>query len=246
MNKEKYLDNVLNFLCSEANIEYNCNTFDEKVNLWKKLVIERDIKDIPNNILDDEDKFLRLQLFNRKLKNGEELKSVNELLGSTFKNGDKICILEHDVTSIYCDALVNLTTIDALGEKKFSDSLNNKIMYSSGMRLRNKCNVIMNGSKLRDNEVIITRAYNLPCDFIIHVYEAKNNIKEFITNILECSKNNLVKTLVIPVDGNNIDIILNTINDYLDINGKYFNKIILITGSDEVFDKYEEYIEQKK
>lgn len=78
------------------------------------------------------------------------------------------------------------------------------------------------------------------------MYEAKNNIKEFITNILECSKNNLVKTLVIPVDGNNIDIILNTINDYLDINGKYFNKIILITDSDDVFDKYEEYIEQKK
>ena len=262
MNKEKYLDVVLNFLCDESGIDNNASSFDEKVSLWRKLVNERDVIDIPDDVLDAEDKFLRFQLLNKKLTNGEELKPVNELMDIDIKHGDKICLWKGDITSIYCDAIVNSGNSSMLGcfipECKCID---NCIHSFSGIRLRKKCNVIMNNSELKVSDVLITRAYNLPCDFIIHTVgpeingvltnDDKEALKNTYINILDCAKNNLVKTLVfccISTGENKFPkneackIAVDTVNEYLDVNDKFFSNIIFDVFTDEDFDIYEEYL----
>ena len=67
--------------------------------------------------------------------------------------------------------------------------------------------------------------------------------------ILDCAKNNLVKTLVfccISTGENKFPkneackIAVDTVNEYLDVNDKFFSKIIFDVFTDEDFDIYEE------
>ena len=262
MNKEKYLDIVLNYLCEEANVEINSTDLKSKIKLWRELVNKRNVVDIPEAILDAEDKFLRLNLLNKKLTNGEELKCVNDLLEIEIKHGDKICLWKGDITSIYCDAIVNSCSTDLLGCSIPNHTcLDNAIHSFSGMRLNKKCNIISENNKINVSDITVTRAYNLPCDFIIHACcpsvinkltkENINDLEKTYFNILECAKSNLIKVLVIPALSTGegkfpmeeaIDIAINVVNKYLDDYDVYFDKIIFNSYTDDIFDLYENKI----
>ena len=257
MDKKIYLDKVLEFLVKDTGIEIP-DSLNDKRKLWKKLVMENNIFDIPNDVLLNEDKFLRLDLINRKLTDAEKLKTIDVTLDSKIAFSNKIALWQGDITTMYADVLVNSTTADVIGCGDYKKgALDSSIFSRSGMRLRLKCKEIMKDEILNTSEILVTRAYNLPSDFIIHVVtpkiienvteEQQVELKMCYLNILECAKNNMAKTIVIPCIGtgyNNFpkmlaaEIAIEAVCEFLKANDKEVDKVIFNVFSDDDFDIY--------
>lgn len=257
MDKKIYLIKVLEYLVKDKKIEIP-DSLNDMRKLWSKLRSTEKCNDIPEEVLINEDKFLRLDLINRKLTDGEKLKTVDVTLDSKKKFANKIVLWQGDVTTIYADLLVNSTTSN-VGDcsKDGKGSLDQAIFLRSGMRLGIKCHEIMGEKKLDVTEILITRAYNLPSDFIIHVVTPKIDgepteedrvaLKMCYANILECAKNNLAKVIVIPTIGVGYNkfpkeeaakIAIEAVEMFLKDNNEVFDKIIFNVFDDDNFDIY--------
>ncbi len=225
MNKKLVLDKILKyFIKNEKDIP---SELKEKIKLWKEIISTYDLSKVPSDILEAEDKFLKYELLGRKLTNGEKVKNIGSELVKNIKYGDVICLWSGDETQIFVDAVVHVTSVDKLlNDKKKADD----IVLRSGMRLKKKCRAAVPDGKLDVAETIITRAFNLPCDYILHVIEpdgrSKNydeNVKKVYENVLICAKNNMIRSVVIPCvgihrkdSGKYIDIMLDAINEFMD------------------------------
>ena len=138
MDKKIFLDKVLEYLVKDKDIKIP-DKLEEKIELWEELVSKIDVYDIPNDVLLNEDKFLRLDLINRKLTDGEKVKTISDTLDSDIKFCTKIALWKGDITTMYADVLVNSTTKDMLGCRQgVRGNLDNSIFTRSGMRLRLK------------------------------------------------------------------------------------------------------------
>lgn len=239
MNKEKILEDLLNKLDDNIAIP---DTYEKKVSLWEDYVIQNDRYDLSDDVLLLEDKYLRLDLLNRPLTDAEGLDTINVSNDSKNKYAEKLALWTGDITVLYVDGIVCPTTKSILGTFDIdSRSLDKYVHIRSGMRLRIKCNLIMAGKELDKTEAIVTRSFNLPADCIIHsvIEDIKNekDLKQAYENILECAKNNLIKTLAIPLLGKDLDIMdsvdefklaTNCVLDYLVKFDKFFTKIIFV------------------
>ena len=265
MNKKVLLDKLIQYLSGDDNIRIP-DGLEEKISLYQKLALACNKKEIASDILRDDDKFLRLDLINRNLTDGEKVKNVIETLGSKGKHANKIALWNGDITTIYCDAVVNSIDDKAMGPLKYqANTLDSVIHFRSGLRLRNKCKKILSKDSLDVSDVLITRAFNLPCDFIIHAVcpkvedkvtnEDREDLRRTYFNILECAKNNLTKILVIPcisTGKGNFDkkeaamIAYQCINEYLDKYDDFFTMIILNTYNMESYNIYSEILTEDK
>lgn len=257
MDKKIFLDKVLEYLVKDKNIEIP-DKLEDKISLWEDLVSKSDVRDIPNDVLVNEDKFLRLDLINRKLTDGEKIKTISETLDSDIKFCTKIALWKGDITTMYADVLVNSTTRDMLGCREgIKGTLDNSIFTRSGMRLRLKCRDVMQGGELSNTEILVTRAYNLPSDFIIHVVvpcvdgeiteENKIELKTSYLNVLECVRNNMARNVVLPCLGTGTNgfpkdiaanIAVEAINEFLSKYENEIEKIIINVFDEEAYEIY--------
>lgn len=256
MNKKIFLDKILGYFVDESDIP---GSLDEKIKLWEELVTTKEFKEVPEDILSYEDKFLRLELINRKLTDGEKLSTIDKTLNSNFKFKDKISLWKGDITTIYADLIVNPTSNNMLFRTDINgDNIDYDIFLRSGMRLVNKCIALMD-KELDDSDILITRAYNLPCDYIVHVIvpEIKNRDEETervlgmcYRNVLECAKNNMAKIVVTPCIGINskldvnklVEIAVNAVTKFLEENNTSIEKIIFQVNNDDVYSAYKSYL----
>ena len=264
MNKKIYLDKILKVLLEDKDIDVS-DSLNEKIKLWEKLVFNEELEKISDSVLIDEDKFLRLDLINRKLTDGEKLRTIDATIDSKIKYNNKIALWEGDIITIYADVLVNSTTKDMLGLEVEEGTIDYDIFLRSGMRLRKKCNEILQGKELELTEVLITRAYNIPSDFIIHVVvpdfdekekkESLVSLKMCYMNVLECAKNNMARTIVLPCLGTgkhgfnkmeSAKVAIEAVNIFLKNNEKEIDKIIFNVFDDENYDIYKELLVGEK
>ncbi len=265
MDKKIFLDKILEYLVKGKDINVP-ESLKDKTKLWEELVSNLDNLDIPDDILLNEDKYLRLDLINRKLTDGEKLSTISDTLDSDSKYCTKISLWKGDITTIYADVLVNSTTSDmSVCNKGVIGSLDNTIFTRSGMRLRIKCSDIIKNEGLNNTDILVTRAYNLPSDFIIHVVvpsveeevsdENKIELKMCYLNVLECVRNNMARTVVLPCLGTGLNkfpkkeaakIAIKAVNEFLSKHEKDIDKIIFNVYDDESYDIYKELLLKEK
>src|SRR5579872_7384501 len=90
--------------------------------------------------------------------------------------------IQNDITQLKVDAIVNAANSDGLGCFNYDHKcIDNVIHNKAGPDLRLECQQIlssMNPSKIPTAGVIITNAYNLPCNYIVHtvgpIYKESN------------------------------------------------------------------------
>lgn len=258
MNKKILLDRIIEYFLGDIDIP---TELEEKIKLWEEVVKSEDLKEVPENILVDEDKFLRLELINRKLTDGEKLAPIDKTIGSFHKYANKLALWDGDITTIYADLIVNPTTISMLKRDNFdSNKASYNVFLRSGMRLGLKCMSIASNEDLDASDILVTRAYNLPCDYIIHVVlpnfssELSSEDEKIITmsyrNVLECAKNNMAKTIVIPCIGldsckNSLKLVqlaVDTVVKFIDENDKAFDKVIFQVDNSDLYDMYSDYL----
>ncbi len=264
MNKKVVLNRLISYLSGKDEKDIP-DDLQDKIKIYRYLSLECEKEDIPDDVLKDDDRFLRLELINRKLTDGEKIKCVEETLGSTVKHAKKIALWNGDITTVYCDAIVNSTDEQVHGPSKYiKNHLDSEIHFRSGLRLRSKCKKVIGKDSLDIGDVIITRAYNLPCDFIIHAVspvvleevtqEDEEDLRRTYFNILECAKNNLTKILVIPCISTGkgkfdkakaASIAYECINEYLDKYSDFFNMIIINTNNTDSYNIYSDILTEK-
>ena len=151
--------------------------------------------EIPDNF--DEQKLLLRALFNLrlpKIADDEFLKIQNEYLTLRIKEkgitdyreltpvADGIYLWQGGITTLKCDAIVNAANSQMLGcfcpNHKCID---NAVHTFSGIQLRQKMNDIMQGKTAKTGCAIISPAYNLPCEYIIHT-----SVRLLTENLMIC------------------------------------------------------------
>lgn len=248
MDKKILLKKLLELL-GEDNIP---DSLTELRKLREKYLKNLDYSKLSDDVLNLDNQFLRSDLINRKLTNAEKLIPNDFIVSSSLKNKNKICLWKGDISSIYADVVVN---------KINRDSYINDLFMKGGIALLKKYNDLSNVCELNISDILITRAYNIPCDLIIHSIVSKVNdeltddvvniIKKSYINVLDCVNNNMMKIVVLPILGiinnkrNFTDIAklsLNIIDDYLNGNST-IEKVIICVDNDDEFIKYKDIID---
>ena len=143
-----------------SNIVIPDNT-DEQFNLYRSLVNVRMPNSISDEYLSVEDEFLQEEISKKGISH------ISELIPCE----NDIYLWQGDITTIDADAIVNAANNQLLGcFCPCHACIDNCIHTFSGVRLRLKCNEIMQkqGYKEPTGKAKITPAYNLPSRYVIH------------------------------------------------------------------------------
>ena len=96
--KEKKLFELVEFLIKEKGLEIEVpNSYKELKKMYKILVNTRIPNFISNDILTLEDKYLQLELNDKKIINGDKLEEIES----------GIILWQGDITTLKCDVIVN-------------------------------------------------------------------------------------------------------------------------------------------
>ncbi|MBE9467669.1 MAG: O-acetyl-ADP-ribose deacetylase [Bacteroidetes bacterium] len=162
---------------------------------------------------------------------------------------ERIEIFKGDITTLKVDAIVNAANKTLLG----GAGVDGAIHRVAGKELLAECHTL-NGCNT--GEAKITKAYNLPCKFVIHTvgpiwYGGKNFEEDLLTSCykksLELAVNNNIETIAFPNISTGVYgfpknkaavIAISEIKKFL-CNNKSIKKIIFATFDEENFKIYQ-------
>jgi len=159
MNQEERLQFLVSYLCNEKGIEIEMpETHEALFKLYRALVNIREAKPISTE-------FLKLQ--------DAMLQEENQRKGIVLfdDNPEQIILWKGDITRLKVDAIVNAANDHMEGcFIPGHHCIDNAIHTFAGVQLRNDCHQMMieQGSLEATGKAKITKAYNLPCSYILH------------------------------------------------------------------------------
>lgn len=133
----------------------------EQKRLLRSLMNVRFPQAVSKNFLTAQDEYLREELAQ---------KGVTELSGLTPVS-EGIYLWQGDITTLRCDAIVNAANSGMTGcYVPCHGCIDNCIHTYAGVQLRQECAAIMQeqGREEETGKAKITRAYNLPCKYVLH------------------------------------------------------------------------------
>ena len=155
---------LLDYLIKESTQYSNLDipkSEQEQKQLLRALLNVRSAKAATDEFLRVQDEYLQNELAEKSITDYQTLPTVRE----------KISIWQGDITTLSCGAIVNAANSAMLGcFVPCHSCIDNAIHTFSGVQLRLECNRIMKlqGHKEQTGAAKITKAYNLPCDYILH------------------------------------------------------------------------------
>ncbi len=116
-----------------------------------------------------DEEFLRIQ--DEYLSEETREKGITDIADLEPARGD-IYLWQGDITTLRCGAIVNAANSQMLGcFSPCHGCIDNAIHTFAGVQLRCRCNEIMSaqGHEEPTGQAKITPAYNLPCDYVLHM-----------------------------------------------------------------------------
>ncbi len=155
------LDRLIDILCAERGESSPDIADNEKFKLFRALVNVRMPKAASKEFLQIQDEYLKEQL---------RLKGITEIAELSPVAPD-IYLWQGDITTLRCDGIVNAANSELLG--CFCPNhccIDNAIHTFAGVQLRQECAGLMKaqGKKECTGRAKITKAYNLPCKYVLH------------------------------------------------------------------------------
>ncbi len=158
------LDYLINYLLNERNdvdgIEIPNNDAD-KFRLYRSFVNIRPAVKADDSFLKAEDEYLTALTESKGITGTSDLTPIE----------DGIYLWKGDITTLKCGAIVNAANPGMTGcWQPCHSCIDNCIHTFAGVRLRYECGQIMQaqGHEEPTGKAKITKAYNLPCDYVIH------------------------------------------------------------------------------
>lgn len=143
-----------------SHIHIPTNEIEQK-NLLRSLMNVRMPKSVSNEFLTIQDEYLRAEIAEKGITDIENLEPIK----------DSIYLWQGDITTLKCGAIVNAANSRMLGcFVPCHKCIDNAIHTYAGVQLRAECEQLMQkqGKDEPTGTAKITKAYNLPCDYIIH------------------------------------------------------------------------------
>lgn len=161
MTQNERLSYLLKYLINESanysDLKIPCDINEQK-RLLRSLMNVRTASAASNEFLSIQNDYLKTEIENMGITDSDSF-------------NDRLCIWQGDITTLKCEAIVNAANSRMLGcFIPCHRCIDNAIHTFSGIQLRNECNEIMNKRRYEaeTGEAIITSAYNLPCNYVIH------------------------------------------------------------------------------
>lgn len=164
MTQKERLYFLLDYLIKESDRYSNMeipNSILEQKRLLRSLMNIRAPKAISEKFIKIQNEFLRSEIKNKGITDGNKLVPVS----------DKLYLWQGDITTLKCGAIVNAANSAMLGcFVPCHGCIDNAIHTYAGVQLRAECNKLMKkqGGDESTGRAKVTGAYNLPCDYIIH------------------------------------------------------------------------------
>ena len=175
MNQEERLDYLVKELVNEEEELQEVEIpqdYQEKRKLLRALMNIRMPKKASRKFLKIQDEFLQEESQDKGIIYAGKLPSaLDRRRGSKVKNADKMVLWQGDITRLACDAIVNAANGRLLGcFIPNHGCIDNAIHSAAGIQLREECARIMEQQDEEEpvGKAKITRAYNLPCDYVLH------------------------------------------------------------------------------
>lgn len=170
-----------------------------KRDLFRALRNVREPKPVSEEFLRLQDEELQAQL---QEKGVVELAAVQQL--SIFNSQFSISLWQGDITRLRVDAIVNAANAQMLGcFHPLHKCIDNAIHSAAGVQLREECHRLMlqQGHPEPTGRAKITKAYNLPCKYVIHTVgpiipdgipteSQKEQLASCYRNIMVCADEN--------------------------------------------------------
>lgn len=182
--------------------------------------------------------------------------------GSCFRNGHKMFLWKGDITRLWVDAIVNAANDRLLGcFQPLHNCIDNVIHSAAGPQLREDCKTItdITGHPEPTGSAKITRAYNLPSDFVLHTAGPiiHNDVVSELQKeqLASCYRNCLllagqirdIRSIAFPCISTGVysfpggiasEIALNTVDEWLAGNPSRFTHVVFNVFLEEDFDFY--------
>ncbi len=165
-------------------------------------------------LLSAQDEYLRQECEEKGVVTLTKIPTVREQFGRQTALMDKLSLWQGDITRLQAGAIVNAANSQMLGcFIPCHRCIDNAIHSAAGMQLREECNHIMQERRMRYGRqyeepvgtAILTKAYNLPCDYVIHtvgpiVYgeltdALKEDLRRCYESVLQCCAENSIRSV---------------------------------------------------
>ena len=155
----KTLDRLIEILSDERGEPVPSLTEENKPRYFRALVNTRMPKTASKEFLFLQDEYLQEQL---RLKGITDIDSLNPVAPDIY-------LWQGDITTLNCDGIVNAANSQMLGCFCPNHAcIDNCIHTFAGVQLRQECAEIMKGTQEPTGRAKITKAYNLPCKYVLH------------------------------------------------------------------------------
>ena len=165
------LDQLIEYLIHE-NAQYENlqvpEDEQEKRDLFRALRNVRWPKPVSEEFLRLQDEELQVQL---QEKGVVELNACRDGVHTVSTNDQQLLVWQGDITRLQVDAIVNAANSQMLGcFHPLHRCIDNAIHSAAGVQLREECYQMMQqqGHEEPTGQAKITKAYNLPCKYVIH------------------------------------------------------------------------------
>lgn len=164
MTQNERLNFLISYLLNEQTEYKNITvptTIEEKRRLFRSLMNVRPPVPASKDFLEIQDEYLKERLMERGVTKKEDLTPMQPGL----------YLLKGDITTLAADAIVNAANSQLLGcFVPCHSCIDNAIHTYAGVQLRLECEHIMaqQQSEERAGRAKITKAYNLPCRYVLH------------------------------------------------------------------------------
>lgn len=155
---------LLNYLIKEST-QYSYMEIPSDISEQKRLLRSfmniRSPKAVSEEFIKVQDEYLRQEIADKGITDVRSLVPVR----------DRLCIWQDDITTLKCGAVVNAANSGMTGcYYPCHGCIDNAIHTYAGVQLRLECADIMSEQGFQEptGSAKITKAYNLPCDYIIH------------------------------------------------------------------------------
>ena len=255
--QEERLDYLLNQLKEDLK-EYSSlelpESYDEKRKTLQTFMNIRMPRKISEEILLVQDKFLKQEVKEKGIVTLKQIPTIKQQYGSIHPFANRISIWQGDITRLRVGAIVNAASPQMLGcFIPCHNCIDNVIHSTAGMQLRQECYEIMEQKRVQYGknyeepvgEAIVTKAYNLPCKYIIHTVgpmvkrklDSKlcEDLESCYRNVLLCAMEHNIRSIAFCCISTGefrfprevaANIAVETVSSFLEKNKEHFDRIV--------------------
>jgi O-acetyl-ADP-ribose deacetylase (regulator of RNase III) len=245
---------------------------EEKRTVLRSLMNIRMPSELEAEVLHVQDEYLSERAREKGIVTLSDIPAVSESINSSHPHANKISIWQGDITRLETGAIVNAANSQMLGcFVPMHTCIDNCIHTFAGVQLRSECDRYMNRMKMRygnryeepTGEAVLTGAYNLPAQYVIHTVgpivdsklndKHRNDLRKCYNSIMECCLQNNIKSVAFCCISTGVfhfpndeaaRIAVDTVSEFLDTNGESFDRIIFNVFKDYDRDIYEKLLKR--